>query len=962
MKARSFTLLVGLTACLAALFVALQTIERSGPDSPTRTPEPREAIPPAETRADSERHRPETQSPPLPSEREVAGGASPAISGRLVVRGGRSPPPDALVTVRTDREEIDYPETVAALGGREALERLRYTRAFPDRLRGVGGWRAANQGRSDGEGSLSIPLRTDVKRCRFEVEAEYAAYVEKRWFEPSEHASGVVLQLEPAGKIEGTLRDERSRPVGGGRVVAVRRTTSLLGGSEKETAVEADGEGRFSIGGALPGTYSLLAKGPGRGTAARNDVEVVAGKSTLLDLVLPGESFVSGRAVDSGGKGVADVWVVAVWNGNREADPASALSTESAFTDDRGSFRIGSLRPGPHRVWGRAQGSLGGGELRVEVPTEGGVEDLEIRIDESGFVAGRVLRADGSPAVGAKVHALTDFEAERARGREPGSIGSIRREGEAGEDGAFRLTGVGDCLVVVTATLKGGGAVERRGIRANTGDLTIALPGPTGMSGRVLDASSGEPVRAFTIGSQRVVRTATAESWLSGPYGTFEDEAGAFELLDLLPGNHQLQVSAGGRPTVRIEDVEVKAGVVRRDLEIRIARGARVRGRVVEVGTGTPVAEALLRVNVGTSTVDPRSRADGTFDIEGLEAGSLEIEASHDSFVTGRSARIDLREGETVEGVEIALARGAGLDGFALAEDGSPIPGAQVWEMKERASGRPRGARTDERGYFRILGLLPGGYLVTVQPAARGGEDFHERVARELRGRAMVEEGKVARVEFYRPPEGGCRVRGTVFRGRDPVAGAVVSLAPRALFVNAEDSERSQFLANRLRAKTSADGSFEILHAPAGRATLSVIAGSGAFGPSSAASAPISPEIDVPEASEFVRDVVLPSGEIAVRVTRRSDGLPVVGAHVQLRDRESVSLDRPWGRLGGALLAQTDGQGRCRFLDLPAGTFDVEASGRVGPEEFRAGVQPGRVSERVVVPADRQAAVDLSLP
>ena len=164
---------------------------------------------------------------------------------------------------------------------------------------------------------------------------------------------------------------------------------------------------------------------------------------------------------------------------------------------------------------------------------------------------------------------------------------------------------------------------------------------------------------------------------------------------------------------------------------------ASVSGHVVTDEPGArPVRRAVvslrgdgLRPNRGAITDD-----DGGFRIGNLPAGRFTLTVSRPSFITsaygasrlGRpGTSLVVREGEAVTGLVVRLWRGAAVAGVIRDETGSPLEGIPVAAVPARAAGGParltlsnNGTVTNDRGEFRLFGLVPGTYVISATPAA----------------------------------------------------------------------------------------------------------------------------------------------------------------------------------------------------------------------------------------------------
>src|SRR2546422_8287359 len=150
---------------------------------------------------------------------------------------------------------------------------------------------------------------------------------------------------------------------------------------------------------------------------------------------------------------------------------------------------------------------------------------------------------------------------------------------------------------------------------------------------------------------------------------------------------------------------------------------ARIRGRIVAADTGQPLRKAQVRAS-GNDIRESRvtsTDADGRFELKELPAGRYILTASKGSFVSLQYGQlrpftqgkpIELREGETIEKVDIALPRGGILTGHVMDEFGEPV--ADVWvapmryqymQGRRRLLTSGRAAQTNDIGEFRIFGL-----------------------------------------------------------------------------------------------------------------------------------------------------------------------------------------------------------------------------------------------------------------
>jgi hypothetical protein len=155
----------------------------------------------------------------------------------------------------------------------------------------------------------------------------------------------------------------------------------------------------------------------------------------------------------------------------------------------------------------------------------------------------------------------------------------------------------------------------------------------------------------------------------------------------------------------------------------------RITGRVLAGDNGRPLKRARVFVNAaelpggrGTLTDDQ-----GIFDFVELPAGRYTVVASKAGFIQlsygqrrplQAGTPLQLLDGQQLKGVEFRLPRGSAIAGSVFDEDGEPMPGVQVRIMRyqylqgERRLTPAGNAQTDDKGQYRVWGLMPGEYYV----------------------------------------------------------------------------------------------------------------------------------------------------------------------------------------------------------------------------------------------------------
>ncbi len=801
---------------------------------------------------------------------------------------------------------------------------------------------------SSSGGSFTLEVPRGIGAFRFEVEADFAGYWRNDWFhlDDPEVEAGVRLVLGPAGNVEGTLRNPRGSLAESGRVVLASAPSVAF---YTKRLAETRG-GRFAFRGLRPGRYSGVAQVEGVGISTPSEVSVRANETSAVDLLLAGGTFIAGRVENPEGQGIAGAEVGAYASGTSE-DPTWALGPFRTTSGTDGSFRLDSLRPGGWDVRAAKDGTHMRG-LRgriVPVPAEGGVEGVVLVLETGRSVAGRVVDRNGAPVPRAAVLAQTDWFSPRARGGDEGPSLLNRQSGVADDQGRFRLTGLADPPFLVEARLDGRGVVEAYEVEPDTTDLVLTLPGPTGIAGRVIDEETGSPVPRFTVRVQGI-RTSRAMSSGGIPERLFVTRDGAFVLLDLAEAAYDLRFEVNGFAPRKLDGVEVKAGEIRRDLEVKLRRGSTIRGLVVERESGEPIDGAGIAIEslAKNDWLDVGSRTDerGRFEVEGLEGGAFRLLARRDGFVPSTVGPIEVPKAGLVEGISISLSRGGAVEGSTLRSGGVTFEGGNVLARSLQESSEQKDAPIGPQGRFRIEGLAPGKWTVVATRRPRAGEDWRGPWAEALRAVAVVEEGRTTEVDFG-AVVAGCRVRIRVRRGEEPIARARVRLQP-----SGPPSDAWALALGEIEGETGEDGSALFDKVPPGAAYLRVSPG--------AESAETQRSILVPAEGEKSFDVPLDGGEIRGRVREREGGAPVEAIAVHA---ESVEGAMSEARVDAEWSAETDAEGRFRARDLPAGSYWVIA-GHL-PGSFRS--PKGKADDLFAPPVGpvevrEGAAVDVEIP
>lgn len=175
---------------------------------------------------------------------------------------------------------------------------------------------------------------------------------------------------------------------------------------------------------------------------------------------------------------------------------------------------------------------------------------------------------------------------------------------------------------------------------------------------------------------------------------------------------------------------------------------AIIRGVVMSTDeTPQPIRRALVTLG----GLAPNGRTvitgdDGQFEFTALPAGQYSVVATKPAYLRapygaprpGRQGTpIALTDDQVVD-VRIAMARGAVLTGMIRNAGGEPVAGARVAAVDvhdaaglDRAMSGAQYVTTDDRGVYRVFGLMPSDYLIVVVQETVGAGEIGRRAAAE---------------------------------------------------------------------------------------------------------------------------------------------------------------------------------------------------------------------------------------
>jgi len=390
-----------------------------------------------------------------------------------------------------------------------------------------------------------------------------------------------------------------------------------------------DDDGRFVVAGEAPGVYELVsatADGflPFDAQLATGAIVVSTGRGVRVDdvtIYLTPAAKLAVTVQDPSGKPIAGAEVrILSWRG--------AASPEPVLTSDRGEAelvaesdqRLDVRKPGFVRsVTGFTRAMS---RRRIVITLQPGQDAPLLAI------SGRAVDNAGAPVDGAVVEAYSV------------TPGVLRRSAVSltGVDGRFTLTELGEDRYRVRATTPHQGSAELRNVAAGATGVELRLgPPDVGIRGTVRDEAN-RAVAAFAVVATPkdgpLVRGSPLRASVIDPLGHY--------FLALPAGSYAVSAAASGHAPSAEASVEVSDSVI--DLDLTLPRGSRMFGRVVERGSGAPVAGAYVNLAISSATEGialvnaAMSGTDGAFSFDGVRPGrtSITVHASgHNGRVLG---------------------------------------------------------------------------------------------------------------------------------------------------------------------------------------------------------------------------------------------------------------------------------------------------------------------------------------
>jgi uncharacterized GH25 family protein len=503
-------------------------------------------------------------------------------------------------------------------------------------------------------------------------------------------APSVEATLEPAADISGRVT---RGGVGLENVMIIAMVPD--GGS---TAITGP-DGSFTLSGLAPGSVRIMARKEDDFVQETRNVTAPA-RDVVIDLKSGGR--ITGRVVEKGsGKPITTFQAGLTTSRAGSGMVMMGRPQLRSFTSDDGSFTLDSVPAGATVLTASAPG-YASARLNVTVEDDKELTGVELQLDLGVKLVGRVTGPNGSALSDVQVRLLPSPTGGFAtsvmeRTSTTDANGEYSIEGlEAGEE-TLNFTHQKYSSVRKSVTLKG---------RETRLDMQLTSGGR--VTGTVV-TETGAPVSDAQVEANSSVGNESART----------DANGAFEFDSVTPGRYRFSASKTGFAEGMIDDVDVSAGA---PVRIVLKTGGTIYGRITGL-TAQELAQAEVSAYNEMTFKEGSVDGSGHYRIEGVSAGTVRIQASSGSGMTGSSRRAATQTVELAAGgsqqVDIAFRDDVVISG-RVTRNGVPLPSATVnFFPRGNFSRASADAATDNDGLYSARGLDEGEYTVMVNDQQR---------------------------------------------------------------------------------------------------------------------------------------------------------------------------------------------------------------------------------------------------
>ncbi len=514
----------------------------------------------------------------------------------------------------------------------------------------------------------------------------------------------VTVTLKKGFAVSGHVIDEHGKPIAKAHVTATDSGSWGFGNTDE---AETDAKGGFTFAAIAPGSMVFHATDGEHEPAKTTPISIKAARAGI-EITMKVGGVASGTVVDKDGKPVAFATVRVAGAGAQ----IWRVNARQATTDQRGKFELRGLQRAKMKV--RAESDTAASALAdLDLTKQQSASDLKLVLDVTGLITGTVVDDQNQPVAEVSVNAFPDI-----LGGAPTEGLALAGMSSATTDGAghFQVRGLPDgayrLWAARSASQDFGWGHQSTPAKTGDKDVKIVLAAAGGVKGTIqLESGAAPKVASVQIGQHPATPAA----------------GGAFELKDLEPGKYDLTLRGPEFAETLQHDIEVKPGKTTDVGTIKVMRGRKLVGRIVD-GNGSPVGGVRVKLAEMLFSLDgadqDRAEAfeamsgvraavsddDGTFTLIGVPKKATTVMA--DDPDRGRSLATPVPEGTDDPPPVTLTLRGFGSILGKVTMKGEPQSGVTVSDSIKGGSMQASFAQTGDDGSFTLTKVAEGTHVL----------------------------------------------------------------------------------------------------------------------------------------------------------------------------------------------------------------------------------------------------------
>ncbi len=500
----------------------------------------------------------------------------------------------------------------------------------------------------------------------------------------------VTVVLRPTARLTGRVVDEEGAPVARAHVIV---SGGSAAGFSTDSYTRTQQDGSFELEDVTLGILSLKAWAEGYLPTLKTGLEVAVGRDLdKLELVLDRGATIVGRVTTAQGEPVANANVSWVRD-HHVLDNLAWIGGAYSSTDKAGEYRLAGIPLGLVSIEVAGEGHRRGVK---DLQVEAGENRLDLVLDSSYQVSGRVVDSGGRPVVGARVVLL----ASETGWNETDADGNFTVAGVA--DGHYQLVAEHDTQGRITAPE----LVEVSG--ANVEGLEVLFAEGAKLVGQL----SGLEVEELWQVNIQAFNPLTRETAMGEV-----DYQGRYRIAGLTAGDWNVVASHTASDSQVRKLVVIDEGQRETTLDLAFGGGLTLSGIVVR-GEEPLVGQQVLLVQARTVIGSSKSDRNGRFKIAGLAEGWYHLTVLDQRSGQRHTESLDLNQDRDLR-IEIVGAPVAGR--VVNATDLSALEAVEVSakpvDLASMPNGWPMaaGVLSDADGQFNLGDLSAGRWRIAAR-------------------------------------------------------------------------------------------------------------------------------------------------------------------------------------------------------------------------------------------------------